>query len=75
LEKSNVCHTSAKKLIRPALVALANDRSWFSSPSTRIVNYRVQGNRYVVDAVVAALISGVGGDQQRVVILRGSGCQ
>jgi type IV secretion system protein TrbG len=61
----------------PALVALANDGSWFSSPSTQIVNYRVQGNRYVVDAVLdrAALISGVGGDQQRVVISRGRGCQ
>ncbi len=61
----------------PALVALANDGSWFSRPSAQIVNYRVMGNRYVVDAVLdrAALISGVGGDQQRVVIARGRDCR
>ena len=61
----------------PALVALANDGSWFSRPSSQIVNYRVVGNRYVVDAVLdrAALISGVGGDQQRVVIYRGRDCR
>ena len=61
----------------PALVALADDGSWFSSPSTQIVNYRVQGNRYVVDAALdrAALISGVGGRQQRVVISRGRNCR
>jgi type IV secretion system protein TrbG len=61
----------------PALVALANDGSWFSSPSTQIVNYRVQGNRYVVDAALdrAALISGVGSDQRRVTIARGTNCR
>jgi type IV secretion system protein TrbG len=58
-------------------VALANDGGWFSSPTPQIVNYRVQGNRYVVDAVLdrAALISGVGSGQQRVVISRGDGCR
>ena len=61
----------------PALVALADDGSWFSRASAQIVNYRVMGNRYVVDAALdrAALISGVGGDQQRVVITRGSNCR
>jgi P-type conjugative transfer protein TrbG len=61
----------------PALVALANDGSWFSRPSSQIVNYRVVGNRYVVDAALdrAALISGVGGAQQRVVISRGRDCR
>jgi type IV secretion system protein VirB9 len=61
----------------PALVALANDGSWFSRPSAQIVNYRVMGNRYVVDAALerAALISGVGGDQQRVEIYRGRNCR
>jgi P-type conjugative transfer protein TrbG len=69
--------TSIRSEAAPALVALANDGSWFSSPSTQIVNYRVQGNRYVVDAALdrAALISGVGGSQQRVVISRGDRCQ
>jgi type IV secretion system protein TrbG len=61
----------------PALVALANDGTWFSSASPQIVNYRVMGNRYVVDAVLerAALISGVGDGQQRVLISHGSQCR
>lgn len=61
----------------PALVALGNDGGWFSRPSAQLVNYRVLGNRYVVDAVLdrAALISGVGGDQQRVTISRWGGCR
>lgn len=61
----------------PALVALANDGSWFSRPSAQVVNYRVLGNRYVVDAALdrAALISGVGGDQQRVVLSREKNCR
>lgn len=56
----------------PALVALANDGGWFSRASTQLVNYRMQGNRFVVDSVLsrAELISGVGGDQTRVVITR-----
>jgi P-type conjugative transfer protein TrbG len=61
----------------PALTALGNDGSWFSSPSKLMVNYRVQGDRYVVDAVLdrAALISGVGGGQERVTIYRGASCR
>ena len=61
----------------PALVALANDGSWFSRPSTQVVNYRVLGNRYVVDAALnhAALISGVGGDQQRIILSRQKNCR
>jgi type IV secretion system protein TrbG len=54
----------------PALVALGNDGSWFSSPTKQIVNYRVEGDTYVVDRVLsrAALISGVGGSQSEVQI-------
>jgi hypothetical protein len=54
----------------PALVALGNDGSWFSSPTKQIVNYRVEGNTYVVDRVLssAALISGVGRSQSEVQI-------
>lgn len=56
----------------PALVALANDGGWFSPASTQLVNYRMQGNRFVVDSVLsrAELISGVGRGQTRVVITR-----
>lgn len=56
----------------PALVALGNDGGWFSKPSMKLVNYRVIGDRYVVDKVLdrAALIQGVGGDQTKVTITR-----
>jgi P-type conjugative transfer protein TrbG len=69
--------SSIRSQAAPALVALANDGSWFSAPSAQIVNYRVMGNRYVVDAALdrAALISGVGRGQQRVVISRGRDCR
>jgi P-type conjugative transfer protein TrbG len=61
----------------PALTALANDGSWFTSPSKLMINYRVQGDRYVVDAVLdrAALISGVGGGQERVTLYLGASCR
>lgn len=54
----------------PALVALGNDGWWFSSPTKQIVNYRVEGDTYVVDRVLsrAALISGVGSSQSEVQI-------
>lgn len=50
----------------PALVSLANDGS------EQLVNYRVTGDRYIVDKVLdrAALISGVGRDQVKVKIAR-----
>ncbi len=56
----------------PALVALDNNGGWFSSGSTQMVNYRMLGDRYVVDRVLdrAELISGVGSGQTRVVITR-----
>jgi type IV secretion system protein TrbG len=56
----------------PALVALDNDGGWFSSPTERMVNYRMEGDRYIVDRVLdrAELVSGVGSDQTRVVITR-----
>jgi P-type conjugative transfer protein TrbG len=54
----------------PTLVALDRDGGWFSSPTKEIVNYRVEGDTYVVDRVLdrAALLSGVGGSQQQVEI-------
>lgn len=57
----------------PALIALGNDGNLFSDPSEKIVNYRVIGDRYVVDKVLdrAALITGVGHDQIRVTITHG----
>jgi P-type conjugative transfer protein TrbG len=57
----------------PALVALGNDGGIFTDPSEQLVNYRVIGDRYVIDKVLdrAALITGVGGDQVKVTITRG----
>lgn len=56
----------------PALVALAGSGGWFSSPAEQMVNYRIEGDCYVVDSVLdhAELVTGVGGNQQRVVITR-----
>lgn len=53
----------------PALVALG------AGNSSELVNYRVQGDRFVVDRVIdrAALISGVGKQETRVVIERTGG--
>jgi len=57
----------------PALVELGNDGGLFRQPSQQVINYRVIGDRYVIDNVVdrVALISGVGSNQTRVVITRG----
>jgi type IV secretion system protein VirB9 len=56
----------------PALVGLDNDGGWFSSPSQQMVNYRIAGDRYVVDQVLdrAELVSGVGSGQTCVTITR-----
>ncbi len=56
----------------PALVGLSNDGGWFSSPSKMLINYRILGDRYVVDRLLdrAELVSGVGSGQDRVLITR-----
>jgi type IV secretion system protein TrbG len=56
----------------PALVGLDNDGGWFSGPSEQMINYRIAGDRYIVDRVLdrAELVSGVGGGQTRVLITR-----
>jgi type IV secretion system protein VirB9 len=58
----------------PALVGLAHDGSWFSDPTEEMVNYRIVGDRYVVDQVLdrAELVTGVGSGQTRVLIARDS---
>ena len=54
----------------PTLVALGDDGGLFSGPTPRMINYRLVGNRFEVDSVLdhAALITGVGSDQERVEI-------
>jgi P-type conjugative transfer protein TrbG len=56
----------------PALVGLANDSGWFSSPSEQMLRYRIAGDRYVVDGILqhAELVSGVGSGQTKVEIRR-----
>jgi len=56
----------------PTLLVIRREGGWFRSEETAIVNYRLQGRRFVVDAVFnqAILISGVGRNQERVTIVR-----
>lgn len=57
----------------PTLLVVRKDGGMFSDDETVMVNYRVQGNRYIVDSVFdkAILIAGVGSTQDRVTIQRG----
>ena len=57
----------------PALLVVRKDGGLFSDAETVLVNYRVQGDRYIVDTVFdkAILIAGVGSGQDRVTITRG----
>jgi P-type conjugative transfer protein TrbG len=57
----------------PTLLVVRKDGGWLSDDETVIVNYRVQNDRYIVDAVFdkAILIAGVGSTQARVTITRG----
>jgi len=56
----------------PSLLVVRKDGGLFTDDETVIVNYRVQGNRYIVDTVFdkAILIAGVGRSQDRVTIQR-----
>lgn len=60
-------HTEA-----PALLVVRKDGGLFQGEETGLVNYRVQGDRYIVDAVFdkAVLVAGVGRHQDRVTITR-----
>lgn len=56
----------------PTLMILDHEGGWFSDDKTSVINYRLQGTRYVVDGLFdqAILSMDVGSDQQRVVIKR-----
>lgn len=56
----------------PTLLVLRREGGLFEDDETVQVNYRVQGNRYIVDSVfdTAILIAGVGRDQDTVTIKR-----
>jgi type IV secretion system protein VirB9 len=57
----------------PALLVVRKDGGWFSDAEMVMVNYSVQGDRYIVDTVFdkALLIAGVGSNQDRITITRG----
>ena len=77
-----VYHDSRKTIIEmpramaqteaPTLLLVRKDGGFFSDEETVMVNYRIQGNRYIVDTVIdkAILVTGVGKDQDRVTITR-----
>ncbi len=56
----------------PTLLVVRADGGLFSEPETVMVNYRVQGDRYIVDTVFdkAILIAGVGSNQEKITITR-----
>ena len=57
----------------PVLLVVRKDGGLFSDDDTVMVNYRVQGDRYIVDSIFekAILIAGVGRGQDRVTITKG----
>ena len=56
----------------PSLLVVRKDGGLFTDDETVMVNYRVQGNRYIVDTIFdkAILMAGVGRSQDRVTITR-----
>jgi len=65
-------HSSMKQTEAPTLLVVRRDGGIFRDEETVMVNYRIQGNRYIVDTVFdrAILIAGVGKRQDRVTITR-----
>ncbi|PSL90808.1 P-type conjugative transfer protein TrbG [Pseudomonas sp. R9.37] len=56
----------------PTLLVVHRDAGFFSDAETQMVNYRVQGNRYIVDTMFdkAILVAGVGSSQDKITIER-----
>lgn len=57
----------------PTLLVVRKDGGLFTDDETVLVNYRIQGDRYIVDTIFdkAILIAGVGSGQDRVTITKG----
>ncbi|SHM14325.1 type IV secretion system protein VirB9 [Nitrosospira sp. Nsp11] len=57
----------------PILLVVRKDGGLFTDEESVQVNYRLQGNRYIVDSIFdkAILVAGVGSSQDRVTIQRG----
>lgn len=58
----------------PALLVIRKDGGLFTEEETQMVNYRLHGNRYIVDTLFdkAILIAGVGSSQEKITITRGA---
>ncbi len=56
----------------PALLVVRKDGGLFTDAEIQMVNYRVQGDRYIVDTIFdkAILMSGVGSSQEKITITR-----
>lgn len=56
----------------PILLAIERDGTFFKDPQTRMINYRLKNERYIVDSVFdkAMLIKGVGNYQEKIIIER-----
>lgn len=56
----------------PVLLVVLREGTFLADEATAVVNYRVSGNRYIVDSVFdrAILVSGVGDAQERVTLAR-----
>jgi len=65
--------TAVSQTEAPTLLVVRKDGGLFTDDETVMVNYRVQGDRYVVDTIFekAILIAGVGNSQDRVTIIKG----
>ena len=57
----------------PTLLVVRKEGGMFTDDDIQMVNYRLQGNRYIVDSVFdkAMLIAGVGSNQDKVIISMG----
>ena len=65
--------SSIEQTEAPVLLVLRKEGGIFTDEGKDVVNYSVQGDRYIVDTVFdkAILIAGVGSGQDRVTITRG----
>jgi type IV secretion system protein TrbG len=65
--------TAMSQTEAPTLLVVRKDGGVFTDDETVMVNYRIQGDRYIVDTIFdkAILIAGVGGSQDKVTIVKG----
>ena len=67
--------TAMSQTEAPSLLVISREGGLFTDEEAVMVNYRVQGHRYIVDTIIdnAILITGISSQQQRVTIRRREG--